>query len=143
VSGGSLSVFPPASPTINFVDAVTFTTTVFYPVINAKSTHLQNATTELQKARIGATRACRGLLRLMPKFALMAALFSMALIACGPKPEAARALPPKNVLVTRVTSVDVPVQLRQFGWLSSPESVNVQPQVSGRVTEVHFVEGRK
>jgi iron complex transport system ATP-binding protein len=44
--------------------------------------------------------------------------------------KAARALPPKNVLVTRVTSVDVPVQLRQFGWLSSPESVNVQPQVS-------------
>jgi multidrug efflux system membrane fusion protein len=105
--------------------------------------HLQNATTELQKARIGATLACRDPLPLMPKFALMTALFSMALAACGPKPEAARAAPPKNVLVTRVTTMDVPVQLLQFGRLSSPESVNIQPQVSGRVTEVHFVEGQE
>src|ERR1700736_234952 len=30
----------------------------------------------------------------------------------------------------------------KFGRLSSPESVNVQPQVNGRITEVHFVEGQ-
>jgi hypothetical protein len=108
-------------PPINFVAAVTLTTTVFYPLINANLVHLQNATTDLQKARIGATLACRDPSPLMPKFALMTALFSMALAACGPKPEAARAAPPKNVLVTRVTTMDVPVQLLQFGRLSSPE----------------------
>ncbi|MBV8142645.1 MAG: efflux RND transporter periplasmic adaptor subunit [Verrucomicrobia bacterium] len=49
---------------------------------------------------------------------------------------------PKNVLVTNVRAMDVPVQLHEFGRLSSPESVNVQPQVNGRITEVHFVEGQ-
>ena len=39
--------------------------------------------------------------------------------------------------------MDVPVQLHEFGRLSSPESVNVQPQVNGRITEVHFVEGQE
>lgn len=39
--------------------------------------------------------------------------------------------------------MDVPVQLHEFGRLTSPETVNIQPQVSGRVTEVHFVEGQE
>ena len=37
--------------------------------------------------------------------------------------------------------MDVPVQIHEFGRVTSPESVNVQPQVSGRITEVHFNEG--
>src|ERR1700749_2112437 len=49
---------------------------------------------------------------------------------------------PKNVLVTKVRATDVPVQIHEFGRVVSPESVNIQPQVSGRVTEVHFVEGQ-
>ena len=39
--------------------------------------------------------------------------------------------------------MDVPVQLHEFGRLSSPESVNVQPQVNGRIMEVHFTEGQE
>jgi membrane fusion protein, multidrug efflux system len=70
-------------------------------------------------------------------------VFSLALVACGDK-KAANAPPvTRNVLVTNVQSMDVPVQLHEFGRLSSPESVNVQPQVSGRITEVHFVEGQE
>jgi membrane fusion protein, multidrug efflux system len=49
----------------------------------------------------------------------------------------------KNVLVTKVQTMDVPVQIHEFGRVVSPESVNVQPQVSGRITEVHFVEGQE
>jgi multidrug efflux system membrane fusion protein len=49
---------------------------------------------------------------------------------------------PKNVLVTKVRATDVPVQIHEYGRVVSPESVNIQPQVSGRVTEVHFVEGQ-
>src|SRR3984893_1600633 len=67
----------------------------------------------------------------------------LALAGCGEKkitnvPPAA-----KNVLVTKVQAMDVPVQLHEFGRLSSPESVNVQPQVNGRIMEVHFVEGQE
>jgi multidrug efflux system membrane fusion protein len=49
---------------------------------------------------------------------------------------------PKNVLVTTVQRADIPVQIHEFGRVVSPESVNIQPQVSGRITEVHFVEGQ-
>jgi membrane fusion protein, multidrug efflux system len=49
----------------------------------------------------------------------------------------------KNVLVTKVRAADVPVQIHEFGRVVSPESINIQPQVSGRITEVHFVEGQE
>src|SRR5271166_6190728 len=70
-------------------------------------------------------------------------LLSLAIAGCGEKQ--ITNVPPasKNVLVTKVQAMDVPVQLHEFGRLSSPESVNVQPQVSGRITEVHFVEGQE
>jgi membrane fusion protein, multidrug efflux system len=63
--------------------------------------------------------------------------------ACGQKHEAAGAPPAKNVLVTHVRAMDVPIQVHEFGRISSPETVNIQPQVAGRITEVHFVEGQE
>src|SRR5271166_3234863 len=70
-------------------------------------------------------------------------LLSLAIAGCGEKQ--ITNVPPasKNVLVTKVQATDVPVQLHEFGRLFSPESVNVQPRVSGRITEVHFVEGQE
>ncbi len=47
------------------------------------------------------------------------------------------------MLVTAVESRDVPVLIRQYGRISSPESVDVRPQVSGRITEVHFKDGQE
>jgi multidrug efflux system membrane fusion protein len=62
---------------------------------------------------------------------------------CGPQSNTTQGpAVPKNVLVTKVEATDVPVQLHEFGRVVSPESVNIQPQVSGRITEVHFVEGQ-
>src|ERR1700719_2902431 len=68
---------------------------------------------------------------------------SLAIAGCDQKQPAS--LPPaaKDVLVTKVQAMDVPVQLHEFGRLSSPESVNVQPQVNGRIMEVHFTEGQE
>jgi membrane fusion protein, multidrug efflux system len=116
---------------------------VFHRFINLSALHEQNATARLQKARIETAVSIPGASQSMSKLTLMAALFSMFLVACGPKPEAAQKTPPKNVLVTRVQTMDVPVQLHEFGRLTSPETVNIQPQVGGRVTEVHFVEGQE
>ena len=70
-------------------------------------------------------------------------LLSLAILGCGEKRITIAAPAAKNVLVTKVQALDVPVQLHEFGRLSSPESVNVQPQVSGRIMEVHFVEGQE
>jgi multidrug efflux system membrane fusion protein len=70
-------------------------------------------------------------------------LFSLAIAGCGEKQITNAPPAAKNVLVTKVRAMDVPVQLHEFGRLSSPESVNVQPQVNGRIMEVHFVEGQE
>jgi membrane fusion protein, multidrug efflux system len=119
------------------------TTPMFHRFMNLGAAHEQNATARLQKARIEAAVSVPGVSRSMSKLTLMTALSSMVLVACGPTQEAARSAPPKNVLVTRVHTMDVPVQLHQFGRLTSPETINIQPQVSGRVTEVHFIEGQE
>jgi multidrug efflux system membrane fusion protein len=63
---------------------------------------------------------------------------------CGQQSSTNQAPPTaKNVLVTKVREEDVPVQIHEFGRAVSPEAVNIQPQVSGRITEVHFVEGQE
>jgi multidrug efflux system membrane fusion protein len=65
------------------------------------------------------------------------------LAACGPSsPSSSTQQTVKNVLVTKALSIDVPVQLYEFGRIASPETVDVKPQVSGRITEVHFSEGQ-
>src|SRR3984893_13087133 len=79
----------------------------------------------------------------MLRFSPLIIFLPLALAGCAEKkitnvPPAA-----KNVLVTNVQAMDVPVQLHEFGRLSSPESVNVQPQVNGRIMEVHFTEGQE
>lgn len=79
----------------------------------------------------------------MPRLSRLIIFLPLAIAACGQKPIVSIPPSPKNVLVTQVQAMDVPVQLHQFGRLTSPESVNVQPQVSGRITEVHFVEGQE
>ncbi|MBV8814075.1 MAG: efflux RND transporter periplasmic adaptor subunit, partial [Verrucomicrobia bacterium] len=71
-------------------------------------------------------------------------LAALLFTGCNRQPNQAEVpVSAKNVLVTKVQPMDVPVQIHEFGRVVSPESVNVQPQVSGRITEVHFVEGQE
>jgi membrane fusion protein, multidrug efflux system len=68
-------------------------------------------------------------------------LLSLAITGCGQKQTTNAPPAAKNVLVTQVKKMDVPIQIHEFGRTSSPANVNVQPQVSGRIMEVHFVQG--
>jgi multidrug efflux system membrane fusion protein len=113
-----------------------------YAIVNTplKVDKRQNAIAAVQKARL-ATRLS-GWPKLVTLGLLQAAVF-MFLAGCGKKAEAPAPAAPKNVLVTRVRAMDVPIQVHEFGRISSPETVNIQPQVSGRVTEVHFVQGQE
>src|SRR5260370_3604296 len=79
----------------------------------------------------------------MSKICPLIFLFSLAIAGCGEKQITNAPPAAKNVLVTKVRAMDVPVQLYGFGRRSSPESVNVKPQVNGRIMEVHFVEGQE
>lgn len=49
--------------------------------------------------------------------------------------------PPARVTVTEAVSQDVPVYLDEVGKCVALESVSVQPQVSGRITGIHFKDG--
>lgn len=49
--------------------------------------------------------------------------------------------PPAPVSVTAAVLQDVPVYLDSVGKIVASEVVSIQPQVSGRITEIHFSDG--
>jgi len=79
----------------------------------------------------------------MLKFRPLIFLLPFAIAGCGQKPPANAPQTARNVLVTPVRKMDVPIQMHEFGRTSSPENVSVQPQVAGRIMEVYFVEGQE
>jgi multidrug efflux system membrane fusion protein len=78
----------------------------------------------------------------MKYFALPTACLCAVLLfsACGKKIVA----PPKQarpVTAARATTRDVPLYLDEIGNCTAFETVMIQPQVSGPVTEIHFTDG--
>ena len=69
------------------------------------------------------------------------ALIFAGLAACNKKPEANFERPPAPVTVARAAARDVPVYIDAVGKTVAREVVSVQPQVSGRVTQIHFTDG--
>jgi len=49
--------------------------------------------------------------------------------------------PPAAVTVTQAVAKDVPVYLDEVGKCVAREVVSIMPQISGRITELHFVDG--
>jgi multidrug efflux system membrane fusion protein len=49
--------------------------------------------------------------------------------------------PPAPVTVTEAATEDVPVYLDAIGKTAAREVVSIQPQVSGRITKIHFTDG--
>ena len=49
--------------------------------------------------------------------------------------------PPAPVTVTAAVSEDVPTYLDAIGKTVAREVVSIQPQVSGRITKIHFTDG--
>lgn len=68
-------------------------------------------------------------------------LSALAGISCGKKPQQSFERPPAPVTVAQAVAKDVPVYLDQIGKCVAREVVAVQPQVSGRITAIHFVDG--
>jgi membrane fusion protein, multidrug efflux system len=79
----------------------------------------------------------------MLKFRPLIFLLPFAIAGCGQRPSTTAPQAVRNVLVTQARKMDVPIQMHEFGRTSSPENVNIQPQVSGRIVEVDFVEGQE
>ncbi|MBO0722155.1 MAG: efflux RND transporter periplasmic adaptor subunit [Blastocatellia bacterium] len=68
-------------------------------------------------------------------------LMSAFMYGCGKKEQAAFERPPAAVTVSAAVKSDVPVYLDQIGKCAAREVVAIQPQVSGRITELHFKDG--
>ena len=69
------------------------------------------------------------------------ALIFAGLAACNKKPEANFERPPAPVTVARALARDVPVYIDAVGKTVAREVVSIQPQVSGRITQIHFTDG--
>ena len=71
-----------------------------------------------------------------------AAVCVCALIAgCGKKEPANFERPPAPGTATAATSQDVPLYIDAVGKIVAREVVSIQPQVSGRITQIHFTDG--
>ncbi len=72
---------------------------------------------------------------------VMACLSALALTGCESKANPAFDRPPAPVSVATAVERDVPVYLDEIGKCVAREVVSVQPQVSGRITEILFKDG--
>jgi membrane fusion protein, multidrug efflux system len=69
-------------------------------------------------------------------------LLSLLLLAsCGRKAPASFERPPTPVSVAAAITRDVPIYLDEIGKVVAREVVSIQPQVSGRITRIHFTDG--
>ena len=63
------------------------------------------------------------------------------LLGCGKKNQAAFERPPAPVILATAITQNVPVYIDAVGKIIAREVVSIQPQVSGRITQIHFVDG--
>jgi multidrug efflux system membrane fusion protein len=68
-------------------------------------------------------------------------LAALAFAACRHEAPAAFERPPAPVAVAAAVTRDVPVYLDEVGRVTAREVVSVQPQISGRITRIHFADG--
>jgi membrane fusion protein, multidrug efflux system len=73
---------------------------------------------------------------------LGAALFVASLsTGCENKSQTAFERPPAPVTVASAVAHDVPIYIDAVGKIVAREVVSIQPQVSGRITKIHFTDG--
>ena len=71
----------------------------------------------------------------------LACTLGILLTACAKKDPPPMERPPAAVTVAAAVSQDVPLYLDEVGHTVAREVVSVQPEVSGKITEIHFADG--
>ena len=72
---------------------------------------------------------------------LAVGMLALFFTACGSNAQQSFERPPSPVQVTAAVSQDVPTYIDAIGKTVAREVVSIQPQVSGRITKIHFVDG--
>jgi multidrug efflux system membrane fusion protein len=67
--------------------------------------------------------------------------FALVFTGCAKKDPPPMERPPSPVTVVTTVSRDVPVYFDEVGRCVAREVVSVQPELSGRITEIHFTDG--
>ena len=83
----------------------------------------------------------RTLLRRRVPLVIFVVGLSAILSGCVNKAQQNFERPPSPVQVTVAISQDVPTYLDAIGKTVAREVVSIQPQVSGRITKIHFTDG--
>jgi multidrug efflux system membrane fusion protein len=68
-------------------------------------------------------------------------LSACLLVACDSKAPTEFERPPAPVAVAAAATEDVPLYLDAIGKIVAREVVTIQPQISGRITQLHFADG--
>lgn len=81
--------------------------------------------------------------RAWPRFGALGAALIVAVLCsgCEEKTRSTFERPPAPVTVTSSIARDVPVYIDAVGKIVAREVVSIQPQVSGRITKIHFADG--
>jgi membrane fusion protein, multidrug efflux system len=87
------------------------------------------------------TTFCRPRRWAVQSFCGFALLGAGLLLGCGKKNQAAFERPPAPVILATAITQNVPVYIDAVGKIVAREVVSIQPQVSGRITQIHFVDG--
>jgi multidrug efflux system membrane fusion protein len=77
----------------------------------------------------------------LEKLVVLLCTSALLLSGCAKKDPPAIERPPSPVIVAPVVTASVPVYLDEVGRTVAREMVSVQPEVSGRITEIRFTDG--
>jgi multidrug efflux system membrane fusion protein len=80
----------------------------------------------------------------LPTFLTLAALAALGLAGCDQAAQPAQPAferPPAPVTVTAAVARDTPLYLDEVGRCVANEVVSIQPQISGKITRIHFTDG--
>src|SRR5260370_32580513 len=72
-----------------------------------------------------------------------ASMFVAVTSADSKKPAQGFERPPAPVTTVAAMAQDVPIYLDEIGKCVAREMVSIQPQVSGRITQIHFQDGQE
>jgi len=72
---------------------------------------------------------------------LLICVLAFMAAGCAKKDPPAFERPPSAVIVAAAVAQDVPIYLDEVGRTVAREVVSVQPELSGRITEIHFTDG--
>jgi multidrug efflux system membrane fusion protein len=75
------------------------------------------------------------------KLLFLTCICGVVLTSCAKKDPPPPERPPSTVTVATATSQDVPMYLDEVGHTVAREVVSVQPEVSGKIMEIHFADG--